>query len=147
MSAYGTGFSLLLWVNPLSPLLTSETLSEEHDRDSARIIRGLLTDAGILLGMRWNVECTIHDIEGDLYSFTIVSRFTVSNTGIERALGDLTEHIKFIRGNPANTLDELVRYKKCKERWRVPDPTTESTSGQEDTGRAGTSLGTKRHRF
>lgn len=147
MSAFGTGFSLLLWVDPCSSLLTQETLSDDYDRDSDRTIRGLLTDAGILLGMRWNVECTIHNIEGDLYAFTVVSRFTVSNPGIERALGNLTEHVRFIRGNPSNTLEELVRYKKCKEKWKVQEATTESTSGQEDTVRAGTSIGTKRHRF
>lgn len=147
MSAFGTGFSLLLWVKPESTLLCPETLSEDYDRDSDGSAHSLLSDACTLLGMRWNVEFTISDHEGGKYAFGVVSRFTVSNPTIERALGDLIEHISFIRGNSANTFFELVRYKTCREKWKVKDQSTDSYSGPDETVRPSTSTGTKRRHF
>lgn len=147
MSTFNQGFSLLLWVNPDSTLICTETLSDTHDSDSDRTGRGLLSDACVLLGMRWGLEFTISDYGGTSFGFGVITRFTVSNSTITRALGDLADHISFLRGNAHHTFQELVRYKECKEKWHVPDQVTESYSGQEDTARPQTSTGHKRQRY
>lgn len=133
---------MILWVDP-----DSSELAGKNDRDRDRAITDLLGDACVLLGMRWGVEYTVSDIGGTHYAFAIITRFTVSNQGIERALGDLSSHVRFLRGNPAHTMYDLIRYKECKEKWKVPDPSTESYTGPEGMERPGTSSGTKRPRF
>lgn len=140
------GFSLLLWVRESSPLLAPETLPDD-DSDLVGIERGILDDCCVLLGMRWNVEFTISNHGGKLYAFGSTTRFTVSNPTVCRGLGDLSAHVEFIRGSPAHTLSELVRYKECRDKWNVPEILSESSTGLDPMERPGTSHTTKRRHY
>lgn len=111
------------------------------------MIRQLLLDFGILIGCRWSLDCSISSINGTSYSYAVCTRFTVSERTLRNALGDLTEHIEILRGTCHNTADDLVNYKLCKEKWRVPDAVTDTSYGWEQQGQEQTSRATKRNRF
>lgn len=147
MSAY-QGFSLLLWVRDDSPRLSPETLPLEgdDDLDLDRVKRELLNDCCVLLGMRWSLECTISSDADDLFAFVSTTRFTVSGPTIERGLGELSRHIAYIRGSSANTFQDLVKYKRTREKWKVTE-ISDSSTGQEQPEQPGTSLFKKRQRY
>lgn len=138
-----TGFTILLWVKEDSPLIV-DSEGETYIRQCKQLIQ----DANILLGMRWNMEMSICTMGNNTYGFGANTRITVSNTTIRNALGTLTEHVDFLRGNPNNTCDDLVNYRMCKLKWSVPDQVTESgTSGWEVPGRDATSAASKRRHY
>lgn len=83
----------------------------------------LMQDAVVLLSHRWNMEFEIRQIEGQVYAWGKQSRFTVGESTIQRALGDLylQELITFQRGAPDTSFDSALRYQRCKRKWNVPD--------------------------
>lgn len=140
MSAFSsTGFTVLAWVNPDSTLLQGVG-EEAADRIATQLLRDFVT----LLKFRWNMELTIMSIEGTSYAYGINNRITVADRTIKNAIGDLQNHIEFLRGTVQATADELAEYRQCKRKWRVPDQVTDSSSGWEPQEPAGTSRGAKR---
>ncbi|QHB35438.1 accessory protein p15 [Capuchin kidney parvovirus] len=97
-----TGFSLLL--------------ISEHDKE-------YLEDAVCLLANRWHIEFEAREHEGVWYAWGKQSRFTVAETTLQRALGDLYSQgfITFQKGPPDTSFDSALRYQKCKRKWNVPD--------------------------
>lgn len=89
-----------------------------------------LSDASVLWGARWGIDFSWHQCSGVSYIFGVQARFTVSEATLQRALGNLSEYICFHRGGPHSTWEELVRYQQCKEKWRVPDKVSDTTSGE-----------------
>lgn len=141
--SFQTGFSVLAWVREDSALILTEL-----DEDARpRLKRQLLLDFCTLLGIRWNLDMTLISINGAAYAYGCCGRFTVSDRTIRNAIGDLTEHIDFTRGSPQHTAEQLADFKACKEKWRVPEQVTESTSGWDPSEPATTSTGTKRKRY
>lgn len=114
-----TGFSLLL------------VCTREQDG------RDLLEDAICLLANRWHIEFEMKHQENIWYAWGKQARFTVSDSTIQRALGDLfsQELITFQKGPPDTSFDSALRYQKCKRKWNVPDVVSLPS---EDTGGAGT---------
>lgn len=144
--AFTNGFTVLAWGRPDSSLLTRGS-SEISEENKARLERQLLLDFCCLLGIRWNMDVTIHMIEGCQYAFGKNVRFGVSDRTLRNALGTLFNHVDFIRGSPENTAEDLARFKVCKEKWNVPDQITESASGWDPQEPAGTSTPIKRKRY
>lgn len=112
-----------------------------------RIIKQLLSDFNTLLGMRWNMDMTLSQINGIWYAYGNNTRITVSNATIRNAIGDLYDHVDFLRGNSHSSAEELANFKTCKEKWRVPEQVTDSSFGWEPNQQAVTSHGSKRPRF
>nr|WOX03041.1 hypothetical protein [Psittaciform chaphamaparvovirus 4] len=119
------GFTVLAWVKPTSALLKG---NRDLDRD---IEKQLLQDFVALLGIRWNMDIQVVPLDDELYAFGVNNRFTVSTQTMRNALGDLNEHVDFLRGNVSNIAEELVNFKRCKDKWNVPEIVSESTSGWE----------------
>lgn len=139
--SYGPGFSILAWVKS-DCVLTSGLSFDTKDE----LERELLNDAATLWGVRWNIDISLVTINHTVYVFGSTIRFTAGNNTIRNALGELSEHIEFIRGTPANTADELERYKRCKMKWKVQE-TSDTHSGWEAQAQAETSRSDKRKRF
>lgn len=112
-----------------------------------RIKRSLLGDAAILLGVRWTMEISIVETHGNLYAFGINNRITASEKTIRNALGDLQQHLGILRGTSHSSSEDLINYKLCKEKWKVPEHVTESYSGMEPSEHPETSMQLKRKRF
>lgn len=125
MSAFGNGFTLLLWANPSSPAFEG-LQGEAYERQE----KTFLEDATCLLGCRWGIEFSYTTVSGVLYAFGTCSRFTISAGTLGRALGSLAPHISFNRGSVAETHERLIQYKICKERWNVPEIVTEGSYGE-----------------
>lgn len=142
MTAFGNGFSILLWVKQSCAL--TEGVSEEA---AERVSRSLLQDACTLISMRWTMDVTIQEIQGGLYAFGSNTRITAGERTIRNALGDLSQHLGILRGTSHSSAEDLVRYKTCKEKWKVPENVTESSSGWEPPERPETSPTHKRRRF
>lgn len=136
------GFAVLLWVRPDTQLL--QGISPESQ---ASLAKELLLDAQCLLSVRWNLECQLLTIHGTQYVYASTPRFTVSERTLKNALGNLVNHVDFLRASVNSTAEELVRYRQAREKWKVPDVVTESTSGWEGSGSGETSTGPKRKRF
>ena len=144
------GFAILAWVREDSPLLTEIAFgNQDHTRNARHEIKmDLLRDFATLLGIRWNMDITIKQIDGDIYAYGCNQRFTVSNSTLRNAIGDLADHVDFLRSSPDNDADNLIRYKLCKAKWNVPDIVTETTSsGWERQEPQGTSNQNKRKRI
>lgn len=139
-----TGFSIVAWVKEESPLLSN--LSEEA---STQMQRQLLNDFCCLLGMRWNMDMHVTDAKthnGILYAFGTNNRITVSDRTIRNAIGELAQHIDFLRGQAKTSPGELINYRQCRLKWKVPDVVTDSSYGAEDTDSQGTFHQNKRRR-
>nr|WPV87706.1 nonstructural protein 3 NS3 [Chaphamaparvovirus anseriform 8] len=126
MSSFvNNGFTLLLWVDRKSSAfdgLEPKALKEKE--------KEYLEDAACLLGCRWSIEISFTEHNGILYAFGSCARFTVGIPTIQRALGDLSSYVHFHRGTAHDTCANLIRYKACKEKWRVPETVTEGGSGE-----------------
>nr|QTE03742.1 MAG: hypothetical protein [Phoenicopteridae parvo-like hybrid virus] len=139
------GFSVLAWVSDSNRLTNRESdLSEENKN---RITKELLLDFCCLVGMRWNMEITILTIDGTMYAFGRNTRFGMSDRTLKNALGNLSNYVTFIRGSPESTAEDLARFKVCKEKWQVPEQTSDSASGWDPSEPASTSTLIKRKRF
>lgn len=143
MALLGQGFSLIIWAKKDGRLI--ENL--EHAQSTEAMIKEMLEDARVLISCRWNMNMDIIQVGGTWYCYGVNTKFHVGKGTIKAALGELTEHVDFIRGNSHSTLEELVRYKECKQRWKVEDPAAESSSGWGDPEQPGTSISAKRKRF
>nr|WOX03049.1 nonstructural protein 3 [Psittaciform chaphamaparvovirus 6] len=142
------GFSVLFWVKQDSPLIENIDPSRQHHVETQEtVIRNLLQDACVLIGCRWSMECTILSMNNTLYGYGYNNRITVSERTIRNALGDLTEHVDFLRSTVNTTAEDLVRYKECRVKWRVPEQVSESTSGWVDVAQESTSSFRKRPRY
>lgn len=138
-----SGFTILAYVKP-----TSSLIDELHENErSKEVIRTLLEDCISLISIRWNMDMQIIVVRETMYAFGVNPRFTVSNQTIRNALGDLAEHVDFLRGTLQNTADELVKYKECRERWNVPEMVSESSYGSGDAAPGETPTSSKRRRF
>nr|QTE03791.1 MAG: hypothetical protein [Emberiza pusilla Chaphamaparvovirus] len=144
MSLLGQGFSVLIWCKRDGRLLQNI----EHAQTEEQIIKEMLADAQVLLGCRWSMNVDILQHQGIWYAYGVNTKFHVGKNTIRQALGELTEHVEFIRGNSHSSFEELVRYKECRVRWKVPDPDTldTSSSGWDDQAQPGTSTYGKRKR-
>lgn len=132
------GFSLLAWVDPDSPLLMGLDPRTEAHSDMQKTI---LHDVQALWGIRWGIDMTMITIQDQIFIHGNNSRFHVSNDTIRKALGDLAEHIKWIRSTPNIGPEDLVKYKEALKKWNVETETqdTSSTSGTVQRERPGTS--------
>nr|WGD01534.1 hypothetical protein [Chaphamaparvovirus sp.] len=137
------GFTILLWVRADTPLLNH---TDDNDTRN-RTMQALLGDASVLLGVRWSMDINITMLDGFPYAYGINTRFGISDKTLKTALGDLYEHVDFLRGSVNNTLDDLAKFRACKVKWSVPDQVTESTSGWEQREQPETLLSSKRKRF
>ncbi|UOH27053.1 nonstructural protein 3 [Galliform chaphamaparvovirus 11] len=143
-----TGFTILLWVKPDSPLLGNTAPNQQHALNvREEIERSLLSDACCLLSVRWQMECSVKQTEGTLYAFGYNNRFNVSQQTVLNALGKLSQHLDFIRSGSTTTFEDLSRYRECREKWNVPEDVTTSSYGLEQSGPPETSRAVKRLRF
>lgn len=103
------GFSVLLWVID----------TPDDDTSSS----DLLLDAISLLSIRWGLEFTRETREDGEYAWSSTTRFTVGEPTLNRALGDLVSngYIGILRCSASTSIDTAIRYRKCKEKWNVPD--------------------------
>lgn len=120
-----------------SVLLHTTGLGYGEETPSSEDLHDLIQDAVVLLAHRWNMEFEIREIDGVWYAWGKQTRFTVGETTIQRALGDLysQELIVFQRGASDTSFDSALRYQRCKRKWNVPDIVSLSS---EDTGGAPT---------
>lgn len=142
MTSFASGFSVLAWVREDSSFL--------HDIEGVakeRMQRDLLSDFCTLLSFRWTMDVSIVTINSHLYAFGINPRITASERTIRHAIGDLTNHVDILRGTTSASAEDLVRYKECKKKWKVPDAVSDTGSGWERPEPAGTSTAIKRLRF
>lgn len=126
MASFGgsTGFSLLLWTDPESWRFVG--LDEEQRMDKEKTF---IEDAITLLSGRWGMEGTVMEDSGHLYGFLTCPRFVVSTATILRALGSLADTIKFHRGSSTDRGEALIRYKKCLDKYEVPEKVSSDTFG------------------
>lgn len=142
MAGFGTGFSVLAWVKDDCIFTQNlETLASE------RMQRELLTDFCTLLNFRWTMDISLTTIEGTLYAFGTNARITVSERTVKLAIGELANHIDILRGTISASAEDLHRYRACKRKWKVPDVTSDTSSGWDRPEQAGTSTPIKRARF
>lgn len=137
-----TGFSVLAWVKPESSLIAgvSESAAEQ-------IIQQLLRDFICLLSVRWNMELQIVTIDGMKYAYGTNTRITASERTITNAIGELSEHVGFLRSIASITAEDLARYRECRNKWKVPEIVTDSFYGAGGSEHQETSLPYKRKRF
>lgn len=138
------GFSVLAWVKRDSTLIAN--CSEES---AERISRQLLRDFICLLSVRWNMDLTLCEHEGTKYAYGVNTRITASERTIKNAIGDLSNHVDFLKGTASTSSEDLANYRQCREKWKVPDEVTSTYSyyGSEDSAVPGTSQLIKRKRF
>lgn len=131
------GFTILFWMKDDSVLL--QDLHAEATRKQLK--QEVMSDVKILIGTRWSMDMqTIETTQGEPLTYGINTRFMIGDKTIKNALGDLTDHVDFFRGNVNSTPEELMRYLQCKRKWNVPEVVTESTSsGWQESEQAGTS--------
>lgn len=137
------GFSVLAWVKDDCRML--QDISSDEGR--AVVKRQLLLDFNTLIGMRWNMEMQLVNHGGTQYAYGNNTRFSVGDRTLRNALGNLANHVDFIRGTHHASPEDLANYKVCKEKWKVPENVADSSSGWEATGPAETSPTTKRPRY
>lgn len=99
--------------------------------------RELMEDAICLLNNRWHIEFEMRQQDNIWYAWGRQAKFTVAESTIQRALGDLflQELITFQKGPLDTSFDSALRYQKCKRKWNVPDVVSLPS---EDTGGVGT---------
>lgn len=131
------GFSILAWVNPESPLLMGlDPRSSAYDEMQDE----LLGDAQVLWGCKWGMDFTkITGLDNCRFLHGNNLRFVASNETIKQCLGNLAEHVYFLRSTPNITPEDLIKYKNCLKKWKVPTPDTTSSSGPDAKERPGTS--------
>lgn len=137
------GFSVLAWVKTDSALLWDVTTEEAKEK----IVEQLLKDFNCLIGCRWNMDMHLTTIDGHRYAYGINTRITASDKTISNAIGELSNHVGFLRGTANNSAEELANYKVCKEKWKVPEDVSTSSYGWAQQEQAETSALTKRKRF
>lgn len=137
-----SGFSVLAWVRDDSSLLNgvSESVAES-------VTQQLLRDFICLLSVRWNMELTIQTIDGTKYAFGSNTRITVSERTLRNAIGELSEHVDFIRSIASVSAEDLAHYRICRVKWKVPEIVTDSTYGSGGSELQETSQPFKRKRF
>lgn len=136
------GFSILLYVRDDSTVVQDLSLDS---RDAME--KELLDDAKILIGGKYGMDMTDHTGQrSKRYAYGINPRLTPANHTIRTALGNLANHVDFIRGNTHQTPEDLIRYKEAKERWKVEEPDS-TGSGAAEPGPAWTSTSSKRTRY
>lgn len=136
------GFSVLAWVKPDCAILW-----DVDDAARESIINDLLSDFCILIGCRWNMDMHQLTIRGTKYAFGVNSRITASERTITNAIGDLSNHVDFLRGTTSNSPEDLARFKECKEKWKVPTEVSSSSSGWDPPARPETLTKTKLRRL
>lgn len=141
--SFGGGFSVLAWVKPTANILAN--IKDPSSIDEMQKI--LLGDVCSLWGIRWGMDVSIVTHDHQLFCYGVHTRINVGTQTLRNALGDLGDHIDFIRGTPHNTSQDLAQYKLCREKWKVDDQPSESTTGWAEQAQEGTSHGTKRRRI
>lgn len=137
------GFSVLAWVRDDSSLL-----KDVSDEAAERIRQQLLRDFCCLLSVRWNFDVTVVRYEGTDYAFGVNTRITAGERTIRNAIGNLSEHVDFLRGTPNSGYEQLADYRQCRLKWQVPDLVSDpSTSGWDQSERQETFQQAKRKRF
>lgn len=137
-----SGFSVLAWVRPESSMLAgvSETAADN-------IAQQLLRDFICLLSVRWNMELNVVTIDGTKYAFGSNTRITASERTIRNAIGELVDHVDFIRSTASVNAEDLAHYRLCRAKWKVPEIVTDSTYGSGGSELPETSQPYKRKRF
>lgn len=141
MAFLNNGFSVLAWVRPDSSLI-----ADVSDDTAKRIKEQLLNDFNILLSVRWNMEMQKLNIDGHDYAYGTNTRITVSNRTISNAIGELHNHVEFLRGQAKSTAYDLANYRQCQLKWKVPDVVSDTTYGSEGSELPATSMFLKRKR-
>lgn len=140
--SYTTGFTILAWVKPTSSIIQGLPQQELQDLSQA-----LLQDFQILLSIRWNMEISLHQSpNGVWYAYGHNPRITIGKQTVANAIGELTEHIDFIRGSVHNSMEDLIRFKEAKEKWQVQENQSDTSVGTQEQEQAGTSWSHKRKR-
>lgn len=137
-----TGFSVLAWVKPESSLMTGVS-----EQSAVNIEQQLLRDFVCLLSVRWNMEMQIVTVDGNRYAYGTNARITASERTIANAIGELNEHVGFIRSVASVAAEDLARYRQCRLKWKVPDLVSDSTYGAAQSDVPETSQPYKRKRF
>lgn len=140
--SFVNGFSVLAWVKPESSMLAGVS-----EQSAESITQQLLRDFVCLLSVRWNMELQILTIDGNKYAYGVNTRITASERTITNAIGELSEHIGFIRSLASISAEDLANYRLCRLKWRVPDQVTDSTYGAGGSEPQETSQPYKRKRF
>lgn len=112
-----------------------------------RVMQQLLRDFCCLLSVRWNMEMNQLVIDGNRYAYGVNTRITASERTIKNAIGELTEHVEFLRGTANNSAEDLANYRLCRVKWKVPEIVADTTYGSEATDVQQTFLHSKRKRF
>lgn len=140
--AFGSnGFTVLAWVNPDSPMI------DGLGRDAClEMKKALLEDFKVLIGTRWTMDVVLIHKDYEVFAFGHNPRITVGEGTIRNALGELQEHVHFSKGTASNSADDLIAFKQCKDKWKVPEVVTTSTTGWPESQQASTSFSLKRKR-
>lgn len=93
------------------------------------------------------MEVTIKEINGIKYAYGTNPRITVSERTIKNAIGNLANHVEFIRSIASTSAEDLAAYEQCRRKWKVPESVSESSYGWEALGQARTSPESKRKRY
>ncbi|UOH27037.1 nonstructural protein 3 [Galliform chaphamaparvovirus 7] len=143
------GFSVLAWVKDDSSMLQQIVCPNQEQAIQARqnVEQQLLRDFQTLLSVRWQMDVTLLTIHDHVYAYGINKRFNVSAKTIERAIGELIEHVEFLRSTPEFNAEDLVRYKECRAKWSVPEQVSDTSFGPEASVQAETSQSSKRKRY
>lgn len=119
------GFSLLVWVDPETWRYVG---LDEEQRDAKEL--EIVEDVVTLFCGRWGMEGSIVEERGIRYAFFTCPNFVVGTQTLSRALGDLSDSVKYHRGSPSDTAKGLINYKLCLEKYNVPDKVSEGSFGE-----------------
>lgn len=136
------GFSVLCWVEPTSSLLANLNAKSKTEMEQK-----LLEDVCTLWGMRWNMDIRIECIDDKYFAYGSNGRFMVGERTLTKALGDLADHVQFMKGGPNTTSKELANYKLCRDKWNVPVQVSDTIGGWETQTLQGTSIQPKQKRY
>ena len=128
MAGFGSssGFTLLVWLD--TDTWRFQNMAEKQRDDKEREI---LEDVCTLLCGRWGMESTTLENSGKVYAFFSCPKFVVSSATLVRALGDLSDCVKFHRGGSADKPEFLIRYQQCLSKYHVPEKVSDAFSGGE----------------
>lgn len=101
-----------------------DTHPTEEDKEEE-----LLLDACTLLGVRWGMQLGLHRMGSNVWAYGTNTRFHVSDNTLQNALGGLSLHVHFLKGNVEHSLADLVRFEECKRKWGVPNQVTSQDAG------------------
>lgn len=142
MSFGQQGFSFVAWVKPDSTVI--EGLST---CTATELIKSLLSDVQTLIGVRWNIDVIVFENDQTWYAYGNTNRFNISTETLKRALGSLTAHVEIYKGSVHHTADQLINYKRCLDKWDVPEILRDTTTGYAEKVLEETSSGRKRPRI